>query len=198
MAITQHEINPHLNYFLCLEDDIEKLSRWIEFSVANENTYSIELARLLMTASAETDVIAKQLCKSIDARSRARTVDAYQKKLMEAIPMLPDAMVEMPKYGLSFRPWANWRNENTPPDWWTGNNKVKHHRAEHFNKANLKNVLNSTAGLLVFLLLFHRSLGEIYLHPTPRLFVPRLFAIREGAGLRLLIPDGTNLPWGEQ
>jgi len=195
MAIIHQNIHPHLNYFLCLEDDIENLSRWIELSVENEKTYSVELARLLMTASAEVDVIAKHLCKSINNQSKAKTINAYQEILVEAIPILPDAIVEMPRFGISFTPWINWKNQNNPPEWWTGNNKVKHHRTDNFKKANLKNVLNSTAGLLIFLLLYHLSKGEDYLYPIPKLFLPRFFATREGDSLRLLIPDGTNLSW---
>ena len=56
----EHQPVPHdWNYFFCLEEDIIALSRWIEFSAENERDYSIELARLLMTAGAEVDVVAK-------------------------------------------------------------------------------------------------------------------------------------------
>ncbi len=194
MAINHHEIPAHLNYFLCIEDDLQRLSRWIEFSPDNEAVYSIELARLLMTASAEVDVVAKALCKAIDHESKASNIHAYQSKLIKAVPMLPDAKVLMPRYGMTFNPWASWNKKENPPDWWTGNNKVKHHRAEHFNQANLKNVLNATAGLLILLLLFY-SKDSHYLSPTPKLFCPRSFAIMEGESLRLLIPDETKLPW---
>jgi hypothetical protein len=37
-------IRPHWNYFLALEKDLETVSRYIEFSRDNLNTYSIELA----------------------------------------------------------------------------------------------------------------------------------------------------------
>ena len=56
----EHQPVPHdWNYFFCLEEDIIALSRWIDFSAENERVYSIELARLLMTAGAEVDVVAK-------------------------------------------------------------------------------------------------------------------------------------------
>lgn len=194
MAIEHHEIPAHLNYFLCIEDDLQRLSRWIEFSPDNEAVYSIELARLLMTASAEVDVVAKALCKAIDNESKASDIHAYQSKLIKAVPMLSDAKVLMPRYGMTFNPWESWHEKKNPPDWWRGNNKVKHHRAEHFNQANLKNVLNATAGLLLLLLLFY-SKESIYLYPTPRFFVPSSFAVMEGEALRLVIADGTELPW---
>lgn len=196
MAIDHHEIPAHLNYFLCIEEDLQRLSRWIEFSADNEAVYSIELARLLMTASAEVDVVAKALCKAIDKKSKAKNIEGYHSILTAAVPMLPDAKVLMPRYGMTFCPWSNWgiKNKYTSPDWWTGNNDVKHHRAERFNQANLKNVLNATAGLLLLLLLYH-SKDSHYLSPAPRLFLPRSFAVMEGEALRLLIPDGCRLPW---
>ena len=65
MTISHHAVSNHLNYFSCLEDDLLELSRWIEFTEENEETYSIELARLLMTVAAEADVVAKELCRSL-------------------------------------------------------------------------------------------------------------------------------------
>jgi len=195
VTIEHHTVSKHLNYFSCLEDDLLQLSRWIEFSPDNETVYSIELARLLMTAAAEVDVVAKALCKAINLERDASGIQAYKEVLMNAVPMLPQAEVEIPRFGMTFRPWSNWDTAANSPDWWQSNNNVKHHRAEHFRHANLKNVLNATAALLVLLLLLHSKDGP-YFPEIPRLFVPRSFAAYEGRALRLLIPDGTFLPWG--
>lgn len=194
MAIIHHDVHPHLNYFLCLESDILGISRWIEFSLDNESVYSIELARLLMTAASEADVLAKGLCRIIDATRSASSINAYQSVLCEAFPTLPDSLVEIPRFGLEFRPWSNWHEPDSPPDWWTGNNKVKHHRAEHFKQANLKNVLNASAGLLVLLILYHRSQGNTHF-PQLNLFRPRSFASQDGHSFYIAIPDGASVPW---
>ncbi|MEB5967369.1 hypothetical protein [Comamonas testosteroni] len=194
MTIVHRTVSVHLNYFSCLEDDLVQVSRWIEFSSDNELVYSIELARLLMTASAEVDVVAKALCTEIDESQNASSINKYQSVLLKAIPTLPHAKVEMPRFGMQFQPWSNWASPGVPPDWWQGNNKVKHHRAEHFRSANLKNVLNAVAALLVLLLLFHSKDGP-YFPQRPRLFVPRTFVLDEGHAFRLIIPDGTHLPW---
>jgi len=194
VTISNDQLEPHLNYFLCLESDIQALSRWIEFSRLNEHVYSIELARLLMTAAAEADVIAKRLCATIEPQTRASNINSYQAILCKALPALPVAKVEIPKYGLEFCPWSNWAQPNTPPIWWQGNNKVKHHRAEHFVQANLKNVLNASAGLLVLLILYLKS-QKIHYIPPFNLFLPRTFAMLNGVQLLLLLPDGSNVPW---
>lgn len=147
-----------------------------------------------MTAAAEVDVVAKALCAAIDSQRRAESINVYQEVLLHAVPMLPEALVEMPRFGMSFRPWENWSQPKNPPDWWQGNNKVKHQRSTHFDRASLKNVLNAVAALLVLLLLLHSRDGP-YFPTLPRLFVPRTFAVVDGGQLRLLIPDGAHVPW---
>jgi hypothetical protein len=41
---------------------LENVSRYIEFIDANLDTYSIELAHLLLASSSECDVVFKELC----------------------------------------------------------------------------------------------------------------------------------------
>lgn len=179
----EHGVVPNdWNYFFCIEDDITALSRWIEFSSDNESVYSIELARLLMTASAEADVVAKGLCRMLDAKSRAASIGAYRPLLLQAFPTLPKSEVVMPRFGKTLHPWSMWRNSDQPPLWWSANNKIKHHRAEHFNEACLKNVLNAVAGLLVLLVL-RTGRDRASLYPGPTVFEPRTFAYRDGNGI---------------
>lgn len=100
MAITQRESLTHWNYFLCLEDDVSKLSRWVEFSDRNFDCFSIEMARLLMTASAEVDVVAKLLCKSLNPASRADGIYKYQEEITEVFPTIHKGLVTIPRYGI--------------------------------------------------------------------------------------------------
>jgi len=179
MGIRHQEISTHWNYFFCIEDDILQLSRWIEFSSENESVYSIELARLLMTAAAEVDVVAKALCASIDIAADANNINAYQGVLTNRFSGISGAEVQIPRFGKTLNPWSAWQTPRSPPLWWQGNNRVKHHRAEHFKDANLKNVLNATAGLFVLLLL-NSARERRSLCPGPKLFEPRTFAYRDG------------------
>jgi hypothetical protein len=194
MGIQHGEVPHQWNYFFCLEDDVSNMARWIEFTVENEAVYSIELARLLMTATAECDVIAKALCKSLDPQSRASSIGSYQPLLTQASPRLPEAEVAIPRFGKTLHPWQNWAKANTPPLWWTANNRVKHHRAEHFREANLKNVLNAVAGLMVLLVLLSAR-EQRSLYPGPTLFEPRTFAYRDGGGIVFRQAEGVRQPW---
>jgi hypothetical protein len=180
MAIQYSKIPSHWSYFLALEDDLLRMSRWIEFSQENEKTYSIELARLLMTAAAEVDILAKAICSIICPKDKASSINEYQAILCEAAPIIVQTAVAMPRFGMSFMPWLNWREPKSPPDWWTGNNKVKHHRADH-------------AGLLVILTIYY-GFDQEYLFPAPSLYVPNTFGIFENSAIRLLRPDGAQFP----
>jgi len=55
----------HCNYFLALEQDLERTSRYIEFCDANLKVFSIELAHLLLAAASEVDVLAKCVCEIV-------------------------------------------------------------------------------------------------------------------------------------
>lgn len=139
MGLQRGESLLHYNYFLALEQDLEHLSRFVDFG-ANENTYSLEIARILMAASAECDVLLKQLCKKVDPNSKASSIGEYHAVLINAMPDFLPFEVTMPRFGLGFTPWIDWNPQNAP-FWWKANNQVKHHRSSHFNKATLKHAL---------------------------------------------------------
>jgi len=77
MAITIKTTSVHWNYFLALEDDLHKLSRYVEFVEANFNCFSLEISRILLAAASEADVVAKQLCLRINEKSTASSRAEY-------------------------------------------------------------------------------------------------------------------------
>jgi hypothetical protein len=157
VAITAAKTDPHWNYLLTLDRDLVDLSRYIEFDERNLDCFSIEMARLLFAAASEADVVCKQLCREIDANSSANNIHRYRDEILARFPKLPAYTVKIARFGLTLRPWDEW-GATTPqpiPIWWTHYNKVKHERSDNFEKASLKNVLNSVAGLFVLLLYYY-------------------------------------------
>jgi len=162
----------HWNYFLALESDTERLSRYVEFTTKNFDTYSIEIAHLLLAASSEVDVVARQLCKRLNSSLTADSINEYRNVIRPSIPELETSVVSLPRHGLELIPWKNWKNDQTP-NWWSDHTMVKHHRSSHFEKANLKNVLNAMSALFLLILYFYRD--EIQgrrMEPPPVLFMP--------------------------
>lgn len=162
----------HWNYFLALEKDVERMARFVEFAGKNFGTYSIEMAHLFLAAASEVDVVAKQLCSQIDAEANPCNIEQYRPILRRNLPQLERSFVTIPRYGLTLEPWSNWQRDDTP-DWWRDHNKVKHQRGEHFQKANLQNVLNAMGGLFLLVLHYYRQAMDVRrIEPPPGLFTP--------------------------
>ncbi len=143
----------HWNYFLALEEDMERVSRYIEFDQKNLETYSIELAHLLLASSSEVDVILKEICQIVDPTEDVGNICEYRECMKSKLPQfLSDDFIKetvyVPRYNLDFQPWLNWNNDESP-EWWKSYNKVKHERNMHFLKANLQNALNSLGALMI-------------------------------------------------
>ena len=170
MAIQESVTPLHWNYFLSLEEDLVRLSRYVEFSKANEKCYSIEIARILMAACSEIDVVAKQICKKLSDETKATKINQYREEIKPVHTNIASFEVIVRKHGITLTPWDNWEKDETP-DWWSSHNNVKHERNNHFDEGNLINALNSVAALYVLVLYLHADEAmQGLLSPSPVLF----------------------------
>lgn len=150
--------NIHWPYYLAFEEDLENISRYIEFSEHNYETYSLELARILLSAASEVDVLLKDISKMIDSESPNRNINDCKAVLKKNRAFWETSVVSR-RFGLTLTPWVNWGGEENPY-WWRSYNNVKHARSTYFKEANLKNTLNAVAGLLILNIefAFHQKL----------------------------------------
>ena len=168
MGITRGKVNQHWNYFLAFDEDLETLSRYVEFHEDNYRCFSVEIARVLLAAASEVDVVAKLLCKKISAKSKAKTIDAYRTEICAKYPKIAAFEVVAARYGLRLQPWDQW-SKGKSPFWWKAYNDVKHERDKSFGDANLKNLLNAVAGLFVMCLYLYKEEAVLDgLIPSPR------------------------------
>ena len=159
----------HWEYFLALDADLERTVRFIAPESANFSTYSIELARLLLGACSEIDVVAKALSAQVTPKAKREDMDDYRTAITAKYPGFATVKAAIPRYGLEFQPWADWQS-GTNPAWWRSHNNVKHERTSHFPEANLENALNATAGLFVLVLYYYQPvLYDHDLRPWPSL-----------------------------
>jgi hypothetical protein len=191
MGIAQTVNNHHWNYLLALDADAAELSRYIEFTPKNYKTYSLELARLLMSAAAEVDVVAKLACAQVAPGGRAERIGEYYSVLSKSRTNLRSYRVEIKRFGLLLTPWIDWTKARSPI-WWRACNVVKHRRDTGFPEANLKNALNAVAGLYVMLLYaFPDDAQQGKLFPRTQLFsIPAPFISGYGP-----IEDGTPIAY---
>jgi hypothetical protein len=172
MAILLKKSDGYWNYFLALERDLETLSRYVDFTTDNMATYSLEMARILLAAGAEADVLLKAICRREDPQAKAKTVGRYFEVLSLARPEVMSFEVRLPRWGASLKPWEGWTLA-TAPAWWTSCNKIKHQRDGHFNQANLLRTIEAVSAVFVLNLYWNptaASNGKLL--PTPQIFRP--------------------------
>jgi hypothetical protein len=124
MGIETHKIEPHWNYLLAIERDVDRLARFVEFDERNFSCFSIEIARVLFAAAAEVDVVCKQVCRSINTASSADNIHNYRDEIVPVFPKIPAFPVLLPRFGLSLTPWDEWNKPRGVPYWWTAYNKI--------------------------------------------------------------------------
>jgi len=170
VGIETHKIEPHWNYLLAIERDLDELSRFVEFDEKNFDCFSIEIARILLSCGAEVDVVCKGICTAINPKSNADNIHKYRTEIKPRYPIISQFQVSLPRFGLTLIPWDEWRKADGVPAWWTGYNKVKHERHTEYDKANLKNALNALAGLFVMAIHLIEAKGQLgELLPCPQL-----------------------------
>lgn len=164
------------DYYLTIENDLIETSRYVEFVNTNYLCYSIEFARIIMTAGAELDMVFKQLCVKIDPSSKAENINTYYDIIIPKFPNIINVQRYLRGYGLLLKPFDGWIQGNNPC-WWThGYNKIKHERNTYFNKATLENAINIVAGLSIVLFSFYKlEYGEnlpFGIKNAPRIIIP--------------------------
>lgn len=168
-------MQPHWQYFLALEDDLVKCTRFVEPHSSNFAVYSLEFARLLLATCSEVDVVSKMLCEKLDTHADRRNIDNYRTVITQVKPRFPEFEVDVPRYGLTYCPWGNWSSGANPP-WWQSHNNVKHERNTKYNEATLNNCFHALSGLLVLLLYFYsEGSATCKMRTSPSLFEPRWY-----------------------
>lgn len=187
----------HLNlhywqYFVSLEADLERTTRFVEPTEENFGTFSVEFARILLAAGSETDVLAKVLCETHRLEITPKNIDGYRTALAPHFQGLASLQIQVPRYGLVLLPWQEW-SERKNPSWWRAYNDVKHERGKNFPSATLGNALNAVAGVFALVCyLCHRELRANMARPWPVLLsLDPQFNSRERNDLRpgYMLPD---------
>ena len=97
-------MSDHWRYLKILDDDIQQISRFIEPSQENLSSYSLELARLLMIATQECDVLLKAVCRNL-GDTKSDSINGYRGTLISNYPSIFTIKVAVEPFGLSFLPF---------------------------------------------------------------------------------------------
>ena len=142
-------------FYLELEYEFLEIEKTIPVDDLNSKTFSYKYMKLLESICGEIDVIFKRFLElhNVDGLS----IRDYETFIEGNSSTFKNA--ELTCYSVRYDnkkiyPFKDW-NQNTPPHWWTINNKLKHRRDELDNNdeyewykhANQENVLNALGGL---------------------------------------------------
>jgi hypothetical protein len=181
-------------YFVALEADLAATARFVEPASANMACYSVEFARILLTAGSEIDVLCKVLCQEHRQPVRPTNINGYRAAITGRFPGFTKLEILVPRYDLVRLPWQEWEQDKNPA-WWRSYNDVKHERHGHFASANLENALDAVAGLFVLVsYLYWQELHARTALPWPQMLTldPQLsWDIRTNLRPGHVLPDFT-------
>jgi hypothetical protein len=171
--------DPFFEYFLVLDRDVLETTRYVDLSEKNYDTYSFEYLRLLFSICAEFEIVCQELCSLIEPSKSfdEAYIDDLTKIILEKFPNIVKLEIDVPQLstGSGIFPFEGWQHNGRKnvikPFWWDNHTKVKHGRHKNFEKANLKSVLYSLAGLygiLIYLQWFKSKDGNVYFNDMPK------------------------------
>ena len=143
------------NYFLSLENDLNRCSKYVEFTEDNLSVYSTEILKLFLAASSEFEVIMKEIgrkykySKILEARNDKNINIETIKNLINEntnLRMMKEMPICLKYYNLTFSPIKEIFNSES---WWRDYNLVKHNRSKNYFRANLGNALKSAGSLFL-------------------------------------------------
>lgn len=137
------------NYYLSIERDLERTSSYVDPD-GQENVYSYEFAKIIISASVEAETILKTMCADI-CGSAGQSMKHYRTTLLNAFPGIVDDKVFSRRLRQTIAPFADWNKKSLT--WWRAYCDIKHDRVNNKKKASLINAVNATAA--VYILLFY-------------------------------------------
>ncbi len=125
------------NHYLMLEKEFLSTTNYVAIDKWNEDTYSIEYAKLFLSICSEIDVVCKEYCKFINDSEKPSKITEYSKIILKHKNSIASQEVSIINSEMSTKPWENW--DIRQPIWWKLHNKVKHQRTDVLNIGSDKN-----------------------------------------------------------
>jgi len=153
------------HHFLSLEDDLDVISQYIEIDKRNYGVFSIKLLKLYLASGSELDIMFKQMIKKYTLKD-GESIIKYRKSILQRFPSFYKTSVYVYGTDIAIKPYECWEKSHELA-WWQMYQKVKHDRGVFFERANLENVLNCMAGLMIVNMYFHYDKQERHPGITP-------------------------------
>ena len=143
----------YIRAFLLIQNDLQKLFEYIEPSDEGLTTFSYRIHELFMRSCIELEANLKAILSENTYKKKSRDFNMHDYKKINVTHHLSSYKVILPIWHgeqKTFEPFASWAKDEPLP-WYQAYNQSKHDRQEEFKQANLKNLLESIAALLILL-----------------------------------------------
>ncbi|MDA3892066.1 MAG: hypothetical protein PF517_10430 [Salinivirgaceae bacterium] len=148
----------YIKAFLLILADLQKLFEYIEPAKESMETFSFRIHELFMRTCIEVEanfkaILTENIYTPALDRNNKPIFNIRVYKLVNKTHKLSEYKVGLPQFAgnelLIFEPFKAWQKQKGNLAWYTAYNESKHNRHDKFKYANLENLLNAIAGLLV-------------------------------------------------
>lgn len=195
------------NYYLYLEEDFIKLTRYISIHSNNYKAFSDEIHKQLLSVAMEFENINKEISKELGNELDERcNIIGFGKWLFNSTINYKDIIIEIKfsKENLILNPFKKEefeekdgkKTEQMP--WWRAYNKIKHNRYESYFDVNFEHLLNALAALLYCEMYLVREIGR----KTKDMDVPNsyseIFEVKDWQTKHKLVKKGDSYATNEE
>lgn len=162
----------YYSQYQLLEKRLIELSEYVTIHPSNYSTFSQQFISIFLSICSEIDSLLDEFCEIVPQNDKKKKkVSGIVNKINIIIPRYPNlkhfqVQTKFPFETIYLIPFCKFEPKK-PSTWWSDYNQVKHNRTEqlkngryNYQKANLKNVLNSMAALYVIICKFKEYLNE--------------------------------------
>ena len=140
-----------MHYFISLEKELENSFNYIEPENDNLQCYGAKYTSILNSVCIEFESLSKVLIKHHRPDVVVGNIGDIKKNLLEIFPNIGENKVIITRINENRYPFKEWA-EGSKLEWWRAHTDVKHNRIKNYSLANLNNVLNAMAALIVIIL----------------------------------------------
>ncbi|MDB5181146.1 MAG: hypothetical protein JWO54_909 [Candidatus Saccharibacteria bacterium] len=148
--------NDDIRSFLILQKEFTSILEYIEPADGNAKAYSLRLRNLLIQICTEIEANLKSILLANDySRKGAKSTDWNMRDYCKVNQshFLSEYVVYLPYWdgNKERQPFKNWQDEDGSLDWYQAYNATKHARGSKLMDANLQNVVDAMAALVILI-----------------------------------------------
>lgn len=156
-SVTRSAIEVHWEYYLGLEDDFLRSSRYVNFTKDQLGVHSHFFTQMLICAAAEFETVCKAIADEIDKPGVGDIAD-IKTMLVPILPNMSSCWLSILRGAIVLSPFSDWKESGTQLGWWEGYQDVKHARHTRMESGSLRNALYALGGVyLANLVLFNTA-----------------------------------------